>query len=363
MNSSLLRSYKCQDWALGLALVGTNVLASTSNGKVYVLNRNLDNVQTITAHSMSVNKIRSVDQNTFATASNDSTVKVWDTRQSRNVVEVSNARKLPFLSLDFGHNMLVAGTELSGTDSELLLWDIRNPSNPVRSFVDSHNDDITEVRFHPSNSNLLLSGATDGYVNLYDLTIAEEDDALIQVINFASIHSANFLSPKRIYTLSHMETFAIHEINDQKTEEHVEPKPREFGDVRGAWDCDYVVDLYAPGYVFCGSNSKRELKMYRFDALAENFNFSAQQPTYFPGAHGDEVVRDVLVDGGRVYTAGEDHMVKMWQPPSSVASTTARFFHEPAEQPSTPPQPRETLSRKKHKKRKHKKDPSRFKPY
>jgi len=33
------------------------------------------------------------------------------------------------------------------------------------AYVDSHNDDVTEVQFHPTDPNGLLSGSTDGLIN------------------------------------------------------------------------------------------------------------------------------------------------------------------------------------------------------
>ncbi|KAG7859042.1 hypothetical protein KL919_003107 [Ogataea angusta] len=363
MNAAFVSSFNCNDWALSLAAVADSVAVAAANGKIHLLSKSVQNIGTLSAHSRSINKIKAVDLHTFASCSNDGTVKVWDARTNSETHSFSNARQLPFLSLDTSYNMLVAGTELSGSDSELILWDLRKPAQPFRTFIDSHNDDITEARFHPSNRQLLLSGSTDGYVNIYDLSVPEEDNALQQVINFTSIHSANFLSPNRIYTLSHMETFAVHELNDHRTEEHVEPLPKQFGDVREKWGCEYVVDLQAPGYVFCGSNSKHELKMYRFDPVVENFDFAAEAPVHFPNAHGEEVVRDVLVLDNMVYTGGEDNLVKLWKAPCHVADTSATFFSSAPQPVETAPKELKPESGRKHKKKKHKKDSKRFKPY
>ncbi|KAG7880886.1 hypothetical protein KL907_002749 [Ogataea polymorpha] len=361
--AAFVSSFNCNDWALGLAAVADNVAVAASSGKIHVLSKTLQSTSTLSAHSRSINKIRALDSYTFASCSNDGTVKVWDARTNRETLTLSNARQLPFLSLDTSYNLLVAGTELSGSDSELILWDLRKPTQPLRTFIDSHNDDITEARFHPSSRQLLLSGSTDGYVNIYDLSVPEEDDALLQVINFTSIHSANFLSPNRIYTLSHMETFAVHELNDHRTEEHIEPQPKQFGDVREKWGCEYVVDLQAPGYVFCGSNSKHELKMHRFDPAVENFDFSGESPVYFPDAHGEEVVRDALVLDNMVYTAGEDNLVKLWKTPCLLADTSAAFFSSAPQPVETKQQEPKPESDRKHRKKKHKKDSKRFRPY
>lgn len=103
-----------------------------------------------------------------------------------------------------------------------------------------------QLQFHPTRDNVLLSGSTDGLVNIYDTTIADEDDALLQVINHGSIHHAGFLSTEAIYALSHDEVFSIHPITDpdsNKTED--EPSPVQFGDLRQPLQCEYVVQTLA----------------------------------------------------------------------------------------------------------------------
>lgn len=248
--------------------------------------------------------------------------------------------------------MIAAGSEKEGSDACIDLWDLRS-SSPVRSFVDSHFDDVTEIRFHPVDKNIFLSGSTDGYVNIYDLSIPDEDDALHQVINFASIHSANFLTQNRIFALSHMETLAFYELND-KSDDAVEPKPVDLGDVRSSWNCEYVVDVY-PDYVACGSNSTAELKVLPFDISKESIATTA--PLFFPGAHGEEVVRAVLMgEGGTVYTGGEDGIVKLWRLPQAQADESMQDVEVPAEKEKK----RDKSHKKKSKKSKHGK---RYNPY
>ena len=145
--------------------------------------------------------------------------------------------------------------------------DIRSANQPRLEYVESHNDDVTEVspcklqfqvntqiliffppfslhfqlQFHPTRKNVLLSGSTDGLVNLYDINVADEDDALLQVINHGSIHHAGFLSETAVYALSHDETFSIHPITNPDSEGENESSPIQFGDLRPSLGCEYVV--------------------------------------------------------------------------------------------------------------------------
>ncbi|EDO16729.1 hypothetical protein Kpol_1003p34 [Vanderwaltozyma polyspora DSM 70294] len=308
------------DWCLELQpLYRHGLLSSLSNGDVNLLDWNTGNcIRTVKAGNTSINRMRVLDSDydngsVFSVAMNDA-VKVLDLRVQGNsiVAELNNEKKTPFLSLDSRHGMLACGTELSGVDAEIHIYDIRNFDKPVRMLVDSHHDDVTDIKFHPSDPNVLLSGSTDGYTNVYDLTQVEEEDALHQVINYESVHSCGWLSPKRIYTLSHMETFAIHELNN-KSDELTEPKPLDFGDIRGTWDCDYVVDVY-PGYIAVGKSEENNgnLKIIPFHNELLNINDSIS----IPNAHGDEVVRDVFISPKSqniMYSCGEDGSVKTWK--------------------------------------------------
>ncbi|KAL8636658.1 MAG: hypothetical protein Q9228_005971, partial [Teloschistes exilis] len=130
--------------------------------------------------------------------------------------------------------------------------DSRATSQPLLQYVESHSDDVTELAFHPSQTSCLLSGSTDGLINLYDTTITDEDDALIQVFNHgSSIAHADFLSDHEVFALSHDEIFSIYDLKD------------------------------SPG-----------------------------------GGHGEEVIRSLCSshDEKTIFTAGEDGQIKAWRP-------------------------------------------------
>ena len=88
----------------------------------------------------------------------------------------------------------------------------------------------------------MLSGSTDGLVNIYNTDITDEDEALVQVINHGSVHHAGFLSERTIYALSHDEVFSIHPATDPE-EEVQEPNPVQFGDLRQPLGCEYIAQL------------------------------------------------------------------------------------------------------------------------
>ena len=94
----------------------------------------------------------------------------------------------------------------------------------------------------------MLSGATDGLVNTYDLDEPDESDAIVQVINHgSSIHRTGFLSDHQVYALSHDETLSIYPLGDLDPRPQAPTRPVDFGDVRDRLDCEYVIDIRSTG--------------------------------------------------------------------------------------------------------------------
>ena len=90
----------------------------------------------------------------------------------------------------------------------------------------------------------MLSGSTDGLVNIYNSTISDEEEALYQTINHgASIHHANFLSEVDIFALSHDEKFSMYELVTDPEEGVDEPPPVHYGDMREKLGGEYVANV------------------------------------------------------------------------------------------------------------------------
>ncbi|CAH6720850.1 uncharacterized WD repeat-containing protein [[Candida] jaroonii] len=356
------------EWVLAVELWNQGFVCSTSNGVVRTYDFTGGPMNQFTAHEGSINAIKFIDSNLLSTCSTDG-IKIWDLRTQQQVHGLTNDNNT-FLSLDYRQNILAGGTELMGTDAELHLWDIRNPQAPMKSYVDSHHDDITAIKFHPTQSQYLMSGSTDGYVNIYDLNETDEDDSLHQVINYNSVHSCNFISPQRIAILSHMETLSFHSLNNTNYETIEEKEMNDLGDVRSNWtDCEYVIDLNPQGFVSFGANSANSLSLVPFNGKSETFDLSKR--INFPGAHGEEVVRDMKVWDGKALTCGEDGVVKLWKLPYVVELNEVSEEKEKKEKKHKDKKDKKHKDKKdkkdrkdkKHKDKKDKKDDVRFKPY
>lgn len=72
----------------------------------------------------------------------------------------------------------------AGTDGQVLFWDARTTKQRL-AFADTHAGDVTQVLFHPSHPNLLVSGSVDGLVAVHDVAVGplDEDEGFCAALN------------------------------------------------------------------------------------------------------------------------------------------------------------------------------------
>ncbi len=321
------------EYVLGLIPSSQGIVVTLSDSSIHIIpKQSSSSIKYITnAHkNSSITGVKSVDgnsdSNVIATSGQDG-VKLWDLRnESKNPIwSAQPLNKSAITSIDINSttnpNKIAVGTELTGSDAGVFIWDYRFNTAPIISYTDSHNDDITDIKFHPLNSKILISGSTDGYINIYDTSINEEEDALFQTINHSSIHSCGFTSNKRIYALSHIETLSIYELNDNdfgKEEDLEVITPIEFGDLRPLLNCDYTIDLI-PNYIAIGNNNNdnnnNNCRLVSFETNeTNNETIETNKTISLIGGHGEEVIRSIYKNknGKEIFTGGEDGIVKIW---------------------------------------------------
>ena len=104
-------------------------------------------------------------------ASEDLCIRVWDPRVSSSVGKP--ALHIPgfvyfALCLDLhsdGNSMVTGCKGFNGVGCEVLLWDLRNPSKPVRDYH-GHEQDVTSCRF--LGENRIVSCSKDGWLRTWD---------------------------------------------------------------------------------------------------------------------------------------------------------------------------------------------------
>ncbi|PNS17327.1 hypothetical protein CAC42_7010 [Sphaceloma murrayae] len=322
---------------------------------------------------------------TLATAGRDGVVKVWDQRQNTSIKNLPIPNGQGISALAVNDNFVAAGTENTKEgpgDVGVYVWyaitlqapfssiqffisniyrDVRSPTVPFRSYLESHNDTITTLTFSPTSPSRLLSSSTDALLTLFNTTIADEDDAVQQVFNHSSaVHLATFLSADEVCAISSDETMAVYEVSkaEDVEKEDVHALSTVYGDVRGDLGAAYVAQLLKSGaetWVASGNFEGKELRLTPLARGEDKTEWRFQQPraVVFPGAHGEEVVRDVLIDEGsrRVLSCGEDGMVKIWRVPEVGAGQMD--VEEDAE----------SAKKEKKKRKKREREKERFKPY
>ncbi|KAJ8984304.1 hypothetical protein NQ317_012275 [Molorchus minor] len=167
---------------------------SDNTYEVFTLSDNqVTHLSSLTGHKDKIIDCRfhSTNSNLLYTGSSDGCVKLWDLRAPQKSSQtfldttVKNGEKAKgFNCFDISSNerLLTVGTDLFEGDAYLLFWDTRS-SEILGGYWESHTDDITQVKFHPSDRDKLISGSTDGLINIYDLSQTCEDDALIDTLN------------------------------------------------------------------------------------------------------------------------------------------------------------------------------------
>ena len=304
-----------------LAQTGPTLATIASDDCLHLFNTSLTSTQrTPSAHNGITCLTSCPHTQRFATAGRDALIKTWDLRAPLVAsAQISEPKGRGFSALAGRDHFLAAGTESTKEglgDVSVLLYDLRNPSQPVRRYDEAHSDTLITLAFHPEQANVLLSGSTDGLVSVLNLEIAEEDDALLRVLNPRSaVHCAGFLSATEVYVATMDEQLSFYSISISDGPDSGE-RDLQLGDVREQLRCSYIIDVL-PGAsqgsvaVACGHNINETLSLVEFDFRDGTWGRRVE----LMGAHGDDVVRDLrLVEGvrGRAVSCGEDGRVRVW---------------------------------------------------
>ncbi|XP_045606880.2 WD repeat-containing protein 89 [Procambarus clarkii] len=169
-----------------------NVAVSVSDNSVSVLKReNLQKVSSFEPHQKCITGIgfSPSNSNLLWSSSRNGLVKMWDIRSNKCEKELKGMTKdstvlKPITCFDMSYNerILCAGTELVETSVFLLFWDIRG-DKMLGSYWECHTDDITQVKFNPTQADTMATAATDGLINVFDISQNTEDEALTYCMN------------------------------------------------------------------------------------------------------------------------------------------------------------------------------------
>ena len=183
-------------YVLGLASSGARLAVAGSEFDLALYDRTtLQRVCELgapAAHAGRINEVGFCDASAEASsalysASSDGTVRVWDCG-ARVAAATLRERAEEVWSASAGAEHALA----VGTQSAVLLWDLRRAARPVRRW-EVHTDAVTQVRLQPGGRSV-LSGSVDGLLCVIDAAQADEEEAVVCVCNTeAPVAAAGFL--------------------------------------------------------------------------------------------------------------------------------------------------------------------------
>ncbi|CAG8756761.1 8591_t:CDS:2 [Dentiscutata erythropus] len=305
-----------------IAATSTYCFISDSNHQITSFeytNSSLTFAGKLNYHTDTITKLKLHKDQFIISSSKDGRIALWDLRipssQPTNVFQAKNRE--PLLSFDINNSdtILAAGTELIEGDAKILFWDLRKPFLVAAEFIESHNDDITQLQFHPTSDSHFISGSTDGLICSFEVKNFNEDDELIGVINSgSSINKAGYFGPSAeyVYCLTHTETFSLWGLSDINL-------LCDIGDIRqdrcqGSFiQIDYAIDCQFDFstnrlYLFAGSN------LGNISILHVAINELQLCQTLNDGH--SEIVRSVIWNPqvNTLLSGGEDSKLCMWGP-------------------------------------------------
>uniref|UniRef100_A0A182JRH5 WD repeat-containing protein 89 n=1 Tax=Anopheles christyi TaxID=43041 RepID=A0A182JRH5_9DIPT len=180
--------------AVGLSCKELQLLRVREGGELAVENRKLGR------YASGIRGVRffNGDPNSLLCCTEDGNVFMYDVRTGDEVYcfeDTSEGTKKTMTSCDINYNdrIMCASSEVQKNgDSFLLFFDVRERKY-LGSYWECHSDDITHVRFHPSNPDLFASASVDGLINVFDISSQTEEDAMQYCFNAeTSIDSINW---------------------------------------------------------------------------------------------------------------------------------------------------------------------------
>ncbi|SCV67395.1 BQ2448_5006 [Microbotryum intermedium] len=270
----------------------------------------------------------------FVTA-RDGTVTGWDTKDlSKEAFKLRSSSGAPLLCASQSSDLscLAVGGELHHHETMIDLWNLTT-LELQHTYTESHSDDITSLKFHPSPSfpHVLLSASVDGLINTYDVRIQDEDDSVLSTSQVGtSLVDAGWMARighaeevtsgewKGVWTTTTIETMQFWDVENQSL-------IKDLGDIREValqpWRSDYLISAtYSPDLsgvaIFVGTQKGDAALLNLSDPrrwiLEQNLPGVGGRTLEGKG-HAD-IVRCAAMNTqtGTVVTGGEDGRVCLW---------------------------------------------------
>ncbi|XP_030762393.1 WD repeat-containing protein 89 [Sitophilus oryzae] len=290
----------------------------------------LEKITRLSEHTKRLVDCKFVDHsnNLLYTASNDGTIKLWDLREFSKSVTTFNDTTLNepstvrcFNSFDVApcNRIIAAGTEFAQTDAFILFWDVRN-TKLLGAYWESHSDDITQVKFKPSDTNTLMSGSTDGLINIYNLSESREEDAFTDCFNTDGfVDNLQWFEEDgktRISCITSTIELQLWDVDSAEKYKHIDRE--DLGNIiKGTTDNTYLASVHQIQdslFVLAGSKASQGYFLY---------SFQVKNGEYYPAFRFDNSRQRVRAswlntDTNLLITGGESGKLDLWRPDLST---------------------------------------------
>ncbi|ORZ30122.1 WD40-repeat-containing domain protein [Catenaria anguillulae PL171] len=236
------------EYIFDVATTASAVAVSASNHQIKIYDAQLSLQGCLTGHTNTISAIQfhPNDANLLFSAAQDGKTHCWDLRAPAAPVSTwsaPNRHSLLSLSLSPSASLLATGTELVSDGAFIHFYDLRAPALQ-HSFTESLADDVTQLAFHPTVGNRLLSGSTDGIACVFDLNTWDEDEDLVgSMQSGSSVHKLGWFGPtgEYVWMTTHTETVMLWSGEGDLV--------KDFGDVR-QYSSEEVPINYAVGFKY-----------------------------------------------------------------------------------------------------------------
>lgn len=130
---------------------------------------------TVYHHDGAVNDVKFSYKMDFliGSASDDCTLRLWDTRKDGNKAACTIKESRGINSLDFNpHSEFLVAT--GSADETVKVWDMRRMDTPISQLY-SHCDEVTKVQWCPHQPSVLASGGHDRAILVWDIARLHDD--------------------------------------------------------------------------------------------------------------------------------------------------------------------------------------------
>ncbi|XP_070492275.1 WD repeat-containing protein 89 [Chironomus tepperi] len=171
-------------------------------------------------HPVSGVKFFNNDPNLVMASTIAGEIHMYDLRSFKKVFTFEDDTEVvvkPVNCFDVNSNdrLICAGTDEINHEVYLLFFDIQE-RRLMGGFFESHQEEITDVKFHPTEPDTLASGSTDGLINIFDCKQEGEEDALLHSLNTCdSVNKLKWHQENKLSCITNTNDLHLYDITSQ----------------------------------------------------------------------------------------------------------------------------------------------------